>query len=247
MIPKILHFIWIGQKPLYLNFAIQAYKKFNPDFEVKLVHYTNSQLESLYFDRSINSLQDQQVYDLLDKLINHDAYHDLVQNLVCGDGCINYFATPFIQLFCDILRLELLNLHGGLYVDCDTYPIKPFDDALLNHDKICVNDKINDALVKNNYFLGLQAGTSWSNYFDGTGYQFVHYNNQQFTRLTSTKSFDFMIRRVKFFKCKLQPSDFNDVKVPDYFEHYSEFRWGTGKILTTRFDKVFDKSKYFRK
>ena len=56
-----------------------------------------------------------------------------------------------------------------------------------------------------------------------------------------------MIRRVKFFKCKLQPSDFNDVKVPDYFEHYGEFRWGTGKILTTRFDKVFDKSKYFRK
>ena len=73
-------------------------------------------------------------------------------------------------MFCDILRLELLNLHGGLYVDCDTYPIKPFDDALLNHNKLCVNDKINDALVKNNYFLGLQAGTSWSNYFDGTGY-----------------------------------------------------------------------------
>lgn len=55
-----------------------------------------------------------------------------------------------------------------------------------------------------------------------------------------------MIRRIKFFKCKLSSTDFKDIETTDYFEHYSEFRWGTQKINLTKFDDVFDKCKYFK-
>ena len=45
----------------------------------------------------------------------------------------------------------------------------------------------------------------------------------------------------------LTEKDFENVKTSDYFEHYSEFRWGTGKVLKTKFDDVFDKHKYYCK
>jgi mannosyltransferase OCH1-like enzyme len=34
------------------------------------------------------------------------------------------------QLRSDIARYEILRKHGGLYVDCDSYPLKPMDDIL---------------------------------------------------------------------------------------------------------------------
>jgi mannosyltransferase OCH1-like enzyme len=34
------------------------------------------------------------------------------------------------QFRSDIARYEILRDYGGLYVDCDTYPLKPVDDAL---------------------------------------------------------------------------------------------------------------------
>lgn len=55
-----------------------------------------------------------------------------------------------------------------------------------------------------------------------------------------------MVRRIKFFKCRLTADDFKDFDTIDYFEHYSEFRWGLGKVNATKFDDIFDKSKYFK-
>ena len=38
MIPKILHFIWLGpNKPNYVNFAIDTFKKVNHDFEINFI------------------------------------------------------------------------------------------------------------------------------------------------------------------------------------------------------------------
>lgn len=106
------------------------------------------------------------MFNLLDGILFHDKYHDLIDILVTGKEHINYSNTPFIQLFCDVLRLELLNVYGGIYVDCDTFPLKPFDDIMFNHKKFLVYDKIGESLVPNNYFIGLKKGEHWSNYFD---------------------------------------------------------------------------------
>lgn len=247
MIPKILHFIWIGYKPKYIDYTIQAYKKVNPQFEINLINYTNSQLESLYFDKAIYTELDQHIYNLLNSIFNNNGYYDLLQFLVTN---VYMADTAFIQTFCDILRLEVLNLYGGIYLDCDTYPINPIDDELLKHDKFCVYDKYRtrpNALHENNYFLGMKAGLHWNNYYDGDCYKFIHDNNQQFSQVFGQKSLDFVVRRLKFFRCMLTEKDFENVKTSDYFEHYSEFRWGTGKVLKTKFDDIFDKRKYYYK
>jgi len=34
----------------------------------------------------------------------------------------------FIQLLSDIYRLRIIQEFGGIYVDCDTFPLKPFDN-----------------------------------------------------------------------------------------------------------------------
>jgi mannosyltransferase OCH1-like enzyme len=39
-IPKILHFIWFGYMPNYVNFCIENYKNINPDFKINFVHRT---------------------------------------------------------------------------------------------------------------------------------------------------------------------------------------------------------------
>jgi len=48
----------------------------------------------------------------------------------------------------------LINTYGGIYVDCDTYPIKPFDEKLLAMENFCVYDKIENFHEANNYFIG---------------------------------------------------------------------------------------------
>ena len=57
------------------------------------------------------------------------------------------------------------------------------------------------------------------------------------------KPFSFMLRRIKFFSCKLSDSDFSDdeKKNCNYIEHYSDFTWGRGKVEKTKFDSVFKK------
>ena len=248
MIPKTIHFIWIGQKPKYLNYVLQAYRECNPECIINLIYYSNLQLENLYFKKNIQSELDQYIFNLLDNIIYYNQYSDLIKVLLLGKSKsqINHSYTPFIQLFCDILRLDILNIYGGIYVDCDTFPIRPFDESIFNHDKFCVYDKIDDLVFPNNYFIGLRKNLSWDNYFDDSGYKFIQTNNyQHFPKFKQTKSLDFRIRRIKFFKCCLKKEDFKDINTANYFEHYSEFRWGNNKIDATKFDNVFDKKKYY--
>jgi len=58
----------------------------------------------------------------------------------------------------------LVSTFGGIYVDCDTFPMKPFDDALLQMQQFTVarhydNDAklINKNIGIDNYFFGSVA------------------------------------------------------------------------------------------
>ena len=245
MIPKRLFFIWIGTKPKFVDFAISKYRSLNSDCDIQLIHYSISQLENLYFGKSIATEIDQIVHDLIVAMLSRKKYATLLTKLISGAYMINYSYTPFIQIFCDLLRIELLNVYGGIYIDCDTYPLKPFDEQIYQHEQFCVCDRIKNSLVPNNYFIGSKANNSIEDYFDNNIDKVIMTNNYQFTHIQSIKPFDFMIRRIKFFKCTLQDDDFANVdKTVNYFEHYSEFRWGNNKIQYTRFDDIFNKKQY---
>ena len=245
MIPQILHFIWIGDKPKYVSFAIEAYKKVNPNCNINLASFSVKHFEEIYFDKHIYNENEQIAYDALNDIFNGEKYQDILKIFMNGYQHINYSNTPFQQIFVDIYRLALLNRYGGLYVDCDTYPIKPFDNLIFDNQRICVVDKVKDNVYAlNNYFIGAVAGSNWTNCFDNSYVKIVQENNQQFILTNKVKTTDFTIRRIKFFKCKLTSDDFKNIKTSDYFEHYSEFRWGNNKVPITKFDKIFDRKKY---
>ena len=61
-----------------------------------------------------------------------------------------------ITAISDAFRFYLLNKYGGIYLDLDTFPVKPFDDKLLSYENgFTVNH------VKNRcdyFFLGFSSG-----------------------------------------------------------------------------------------
>lgn len=242
MIPKLIHFIWIGKKPNYLSCVLDAYKNKNINCTINLISYTIIQLENIFFKKHIKTELDNIIFQLLYDILYKKRYQELIKCLLSGNYLINHKNTAFIQIFCDILRLEILNIYGGIYIDCDTYPIKQFDNFIFEKDLLCVYDKIDNLLIPNNYFLASSKKYQFDNYFDITNnnvFKLIHTNNQQFIRIYKNKDFDFMIRRIKFFKNKLTDRDFTHINHLDYFEHYSEFRWGMNKIPKTQFDNIF--------
>lgn len=234
-IPKILHFIWFGYTPNYVNFCIKHFKQLNPDFKINFVHRTSKQLENIYFNKQINDQNDKLIFNTIDGIINKTYYKELVEQQI---AFLNRFGDiPFIQLFADVFRMELLNKFGGIYLDCDTFPIKPFDEQILSYNNFCVWDNVHNIKEKNNYFIGSTGKEFIENYFSDKIIPLFLTNNYML-KLQMKKPFDFQIRRIKFFTLKLKNSDFN-INDKNYIEHYSDFSWGRKKVEFTKFDQLY--------
>lgn len=137
MIPKILHFIWFGRKPKYVDYCIDAFRKMNPSFQINLMWNLN-------------------VY----------AYEDLMEDINTCSGkykrAIEYCKKLRIedeQILSDILRLVLLNISGGIYLDCDCFPLRPFDDDLLKEDFVVTRYYSRDFIGRDCFFMGKQQET----------------------------------------------------------------------------------------
>jgi mannosyltransferase OCH1-like enzyme len=63
----------------------------------------------IWFDKDLNWLENQNLYGAAPSIVASDA--------------IGQFRS-------DVARYEVLRKYGGLYVDCDTYPLRPVDSAL---------------------------------------------------------------------------------------------------------------------
>ncbi|NCB48034.1 MAG: glycosyl transferase [Clostridia bacterium] len=98
MIPKIIHYIWIGGKPLpeIAVKCIKSWKKFLPNFEIKRWDESNLDIDKFKFVR--------QAYD-----------------------------TKKWAYASDVLRFDILNIYGGLYLDIDVEFIKPLDESFLKN------------------------------------------------------------------------------------------------------------------
>ncbi len=103
MIPKVIHQIWIGDRPTPWEW-INSWKALNPGWTHRL--WDNRAAEHLIADTKLSHLFD---YEARKKL--NDSYAAMA----------------------DYLRLEILARHGGLYVDADTYCIQPIPDEVLSH------------------------------------------------------------------------------------------------------------------
>lgn len=123
MIPKHIFFIWIGpQLPAQAQYSIEAFRKANPDFTIDVRHI-----------QDVVRSSDPDVIEC-SKLINdNQSKYSKIFSAPYLNG--NQFIKEeiFNTAFSDAFRYYLINKYGGIYLDTDTYPVKPFDDQLLSY------------------------------------------------------------------------------------------------------------------
>lgn len=226
-IPKIIYLIWLGNNlPMYLNNVLKLYKDINPSFDVKFLHFSINDILHAY--NNVNtSIYSNQLRQSISFLLNIDNKYNsfiLEQKRVYGKN------IRAIQILSDIFRLEVINQYGGIYVDCDTIPLKPFDEELLSYDKF---------IVTRHYDTGYRYKTNVEyidNYFIGsTGKE-----SGQITNLTSDKNLVTLLQTQKnwytdiFYKFRKQCFYKNKITLEMiqllksntfYVEHYYDNNW----------------------
>lgn len=215
MIKKILHFIWFGNDiPSYVNFSIDNFSIINSDFKIHFLNYTINQIENI----KINNIDDYILKNTIEQILKHEKkYKEII------DHCkIN--KLKFIQVLSDIYRLEILNYYGGIYLDCDCFPLKKFDEDLLYNNQFIVQRHFNQNYIENdNYFIGSIMNNEklfniFNNKLDKNIKKIIQTEKGQYN------SIKYLQLKKKFIECKLKigesfsNSDF-------YIDHYSLKTW----------------------
>ena len=180
MIPKIIHFIWVGETiPQYCLNSINKFKKSNPLFEVNLLHTTIDEIQTS------TQIDIQETRDSIFETINGK------QNRwsIYINKYIKYNLT-FISIFTDLLRFVLLDRYGGIYLDCDTWPVKPFDEELLNRDSFFVT-RMENYFYRDSFFMGFKRGFLGNKFINTT---YINFNGSQFDIKQSENKFTDKIR-----------------------------------------------------
>jgi mannosyltransferase OCH1-like enzyme len=225
MIPKQLFFIWFGDnKPNYVDFSISKFKEVNPDFKINFLRYTINQIDNL----SINNLKnefDVDVYNCIQYILNKNRYKISIDNYIS-------YGRKFTQILANILRLELISKYGGIYLDCDTFPVKPFDDELLNRNNFCCYTPTSYDMKhrhKDCHFIG-----SVPNFY----YSIFHVlkDNIDTNIINFIDDESWKDRREKFYNCELIINDYNNIDYNYYIEHFVDRTWKTGKTPICKYD-----------
>lgn len=205
-IQKQIFFIWLGDnKPNYVDFAIKAFQNVNPNFKIDLIRYTLSEIDN--WENSNDFILRKTIKKILSKKIHINQHIPLENKYI-------------IQHICDVYRFEILQYYGGIYLDCDTFPIKPFDDKLLEMENFNVKRQSDNQKTwwLDSFFCGqsdpkyyLRLDRDKINHLDG------YYNSFE-------KDPKFIELKKKFFNCTLSYGEyFGDPNC--YINHYHEYRW----------------------
>ena len=110
---KVILFLWFGdEKPPYIQWTLDNFRKMNPGWEIRYIEYSNEQLLN-YKDQD-----DPILVRSVEKNIRPHA---------------NYIADEYRKIYLDEHKDELI-----MYCDLDCFPIAPFDNFLCssyNHGK----------------------------------------------------------------------------------------------------------------
>lgn len=129
MIPKKLHFIWIGDESKKPVRCIDTWMKKNPEYEVKV--WGNNQLQTVNWR-------------------NHRQLHDMLEKK-------DYAGAS------DVMRYEILYEHGGIYIDADTFCVKPLESWLLNCESFASweQELVRNNLIANTIIGGVPGAQTW--------------------------------------------------------------------------------------
>lgn len=135
-IPKIIHFIWIGNpiSDKYVN-TVANCKRINPSYTIILwVENTSITKNAAHFLLE-NGVEIKNLYQELDT--QEDDIKNKTMAFMQANGNYGFKA--------DILRLYLVYIYGGIYSDIDSVWVKPLDENFTNDfvtyriDKQCSN------------------------------------------------------------------------------------------------------------
>ena len=220
MIPKNLFLVWIGDSiPAYAAHSYDAYKLANPDFKVDLVTFSLDDLARIY-RRDICSTYDELLLDSIDIILSDDErysqlLHKTFRFILSHQEVLYGREVRFIQLLSDIFRVQLVSKIGGIYVDCDTFPVKPFSNEILNLKKFVVMRHYNNQLSTtgiDNYFIGQAPG-----YDQANTAKVLQTDDKWWT------SIKFLMRKREFFNCTLEYK--SDLSSKFFIEHFCDGCW----------------------
>ena len=214
MIPKNIFFIWFGNTvPNYFTKSITVFSSVNSSFNVQFIHRTHDELDKIYHHELKNE------YD--------DAICQIMADIdnVCGfykESIVHYknLGRSKKQILSNVFRLDLLNRYGGIYVDGDCFPIKPFDEKLLLNPFVVHHKYANsNMLLPDCFFMGKdRASEKWKSYWSRIKH--VKMLIQEEPKNKCIK----MFFQKKFINCTLQYGDFFS-SCNNYIDHYNLKTW----------------------
>ena len=147
MIPKNIYFIWFGEKvPYFFDNVLNVYKNIYKDYNIEYIHEINPY--------NSNNLD---IRDCIDQInTNNTFYHNFYNRKFAKKFLIN--KNGFNTRLSDCFRFYLLYKYGGIYLDCDTFPVRLFDLNVLNNKGYCCKIKYNNIIYNDIYFMGSEPG-----------------------------------------------------------------------------------------
>ena len=142
VIPKILHFNWVGdinKLPSYGYKTMQLMKEMNPDFEVRFTHITKQEI----IDK-LNS-HDEYMTTIIRRAINRLKWRISVveQSLLTDNVDTDRLFSNIFVVISNEIRFDALHTYGGIYCDLDCFPLKPFDEKLLSFNAFRMINRLN--------------------------------------------------------------------------------------------------------
>ena len=136
---KVILFLWFGdEKPPYIQWTLENFRKMNPGWEVRYIEYTTDQIK--HYEKQNDPILAKSMTGLVVKYNNH-LYNSLA----------------------DKYRKNYLNEHKEelvVYCDLDCFPIAPFDNFVANESSCTSNWIINGYCKNQNGMFSLGSCTA---------------------------------------------------------------------------------------
>lgn len=197
---KNLFMVWVGNDiPKYALHSFNAFKEMNPSFSCDFVHCEIGKLGE--WRDKLHNYSVRGCYDLAKCVETDDAWHRCMLS--------------------NLIRYWLIQTHGGIYADCDMFPIRPLDELSeierpfritkkKPHEKF-ITDDIN--------FMGCRKGEE---------------AQHRPVLLHPIKLYDFndpryVAMRDRFFSCSLNIGEHYNDPETCYVDHYDSNTYGRNK------------------
>jgi hypothetical protein len=224
MIQKQLFFIWIGNNlPIYTQNAIKWFKELNPDFKIDVVMDDGNNIENNKEVCVRNTYQ--HIYNVFKKDNKKDKYYHYLKGPLTNSK--SPVKRQFMCYFSDILRLELLQTYGGIYVDTDTFPVRPFDEKLLSLNFFKSKSLGSKGYYYDIYFFGYNKLSDYNYEQKKFEEKFKNLDIKEY--LIFNKELEY---KEKFLNGTLTPNLLSNTKL--YIQHYRTLLWGKNKYSTSK-------------